>query len=336
MLFYRMFLKVIKMNNKVLFISSSILIVGGTLLIVFLEPETFPTYFEGLWWVMTTVTTVGYGDYFPVTTEGRLFAIFLYIFGIGLIGVLIGKIVDWFAGIRQKRVEGRMAFKGKDQIVIIGWSQKAAVAVEEITESLAHQDIVIIDQLEKAPILGEFIHYIRGNASRLNILEQANIKEAKAVLIFSDDNIKDTVLSDGKTLIIASSVESIAPDAHTTVEIMDEEHIRNFEHVKVDEFLLSHDIISRVAVRSAFTKGISNVYNQLISRKHGDDLYQIKKQAGWETYRDAFNELLNQGATLISDRQNLSINRHLDEKIPDDAELYVICDTETYESIRAK
>ncbi|WP_102345233.1 potassium channel family protein [Bacillus sp. Marseille-P3661] len=333
MIFFRLFISLTKINNWLLLWASLSLVLFSTLIIAYLEPETFPTLFEALWWVMTTVTTVGYGDYYPVTVAGRIYAIFLYIIGIGLIGVVIGKIVDLFVIIRKKREGGEMTFQGNNHIVIVGWSKKALYAVEEIIESEPRIDIVIIDTLEQAPLLEKNIHYIKGEASKRAILEKANVSKAKAVLIFADDNIQNALLTDGKSLMIASSIESIAPDIHTTVEIMDEEHIKNFKHVKVDDFVLTHDTISRLAVRSIFTKGVTNVYSQLISRKYGEDLFPIPKREHWITYRDAFNDLLSEGATLISDRDKLGINRRLDEMIEEDAQLFIICNKATYEKI---
>ena len=51
---------------------------------------------DALWWAMTTITTVGYGDRFPVTTEGRLVAVVLMIVGVGLFGTLSGAAASWF------------------------------------------------------------------------------------------------------------------------------------------------------------------------------------------------------------------------------------------------
>jgi voltage-gated potassium channel len=45
-----------------------------------------------LWWGVTTITTVGYGDTFPVTNEGRAIAVFLMILGISLFGFLTANI----------------------------------------------------------------------------------------------------------------------------------------------------------------------------------------------------------------------------------------------------
>lgn len=52
---------------------------------------------DALWWAVTTITTVGYGDRYPVTTEGRLIAVFLMFAGIGLFGTLSGFLAVWFS-----------------------------------------------------------------------------------------------------------------------------------------------------------------------------------------------------------------------------------------------
>ncbi len=282
------------------------------------------------------MTTVGYGDYSPATIGGRMIALVLYILGIGLIGVVIGKVLDRLGKFRKDREEGNIVYREKGHYIIIGWSHKAKAAIKEMQETKKDVEIVIVDDLEKAPMLTENIHYIRGNVSGGDVLEKANIKEAEAVLIFADERVQDKQLADGRTLLVATAVEAAAPHVHSIVEVMEEAHLKNFEHIQVDEFIISHETISSLFVRSAFRKGISSVYNQLLRRSFGDDLYHIPRQSHWNTYRDAFNELLENGATLIADHTNLSVNRMLDNRLPEDAELYVICDSVTYERIQRK
>lgn len=48
-----------------------------------------------MWWAVATLTTVGYGDYVPVTTTGRIIAVLLMIGGISLIGVVTATVAHW-------------------------------------------------------------------------------------------------------------------------------------------------------------------------------------------------------------------------------------------------
>jgi voltage-gated potassium channel len=49
------------------------------------EPETFTSYGKAWWWAVQTVSTVGYGDITPQTTDGRLVATAVMIFGVALV-----------------------------------------------------------------------------------------------------------------------------------------------------------------------------------------------------------------------------------------------------------
>jgi len=51
---------------------------------------------DALWWSFVTITTVGYGDYYPVTTGGRIIAALLMTAGVGLFGTFTGFISSWF------------------------------------------------------------------------------------------------------------------------------------------------------------------------------------------------------------------------------------------------
>jgi voltage-gated potassium channel len=53
---------------------------------------------DAMWWSLTTMTTVGYGDRFPVTTGGRLLGAVLMTAGIGLFGIFTGYLASWFVG----------------------------------------------------------------------------------------------------------------------------------------------------------------------------------------------------------------------------------------------
>ena len=51
---------------------------------------------DAMWWAVSTMTTVGYGDRYPITPEGRIVAVFLMAAGVGLFGTLSGLVASWF------------------------------------------------------------------------------------------------------------------------------------------------------------------------------------------------------------------------------------------------
>jgi len=59
---------------------------------------------DAIWWSVATITTVGYGDVYPVTTEGRTLAMILMISGIGLFGILSGLAASFFVGPKQQSI----------------------------------------------------------------------------------------------------------------------------------------------------------------------------------------------------------------------------------------
>lgn len=62
---------------------------------------------DALWWAITTLTTVGYGDRYPISTGGRAVATVLMVAGVGLFGILSGLLASWFVGAdaREETVE---------------------------------------------------------------------------------------------------------------------------------------------------------------------------------------------------------------------------------------
>jgi voltage-gated potassium channel len=130
--------------------------------------------------------------------------------------------------------------------------------------------------------------------------------------------------------------ERLSINIHVTAEVLNQKHIPLFKHVKVDEFIPTQEMISHAAVRSLFSHGVTNMYSELMSTQYKEAMYEIPKQEEWKTYRDAFIDLLNKGATLVADRGNLDINQKLDEPIPDDAQLFVICDKKSLSQINTK
>mgnify|MGYP003290747756 CR=1 FL=1 len=70
------------------------------------QPEVFSNAFSGMWWAVSTLLTVGYGDIYPVTTLGKIFSILITFLGVGMVaiptGIISAGFVDQYS--RMKRI----------------------------------------------------------------------------------------------------------------------------------------------------------------------------------------------------------------------------------------
>jgi voltage-gated potassium channel len=84
---------------RVLIAAAATLLIGAWLVLLFEENakgSNIHNYPQALWWAIVTVTTVGYGDRYPVTEGGHAVAVILMLVGIGLIGVLTATVASVF------------------------------------------------------------------------------------------------------------------------------------------------------------------------------------------------------------------------------------------------
>lgn len=93
------------------------------------QPEQFPNVISSLWWAICTLTTVGYGDVYPITHIGRLFASVISLVGIGIIAIPTGIIA---AGFNQVISREKEESEGKSQ-------QKT-----DIIENMSHEELLTL------------------------------------------------------------------------------------------------------------------------------------------------------------------------------------------------
>lgn len=104
----KMILDVLKKSKKALITVGS-LAVGYILvsaIIVFnVEPDSFKTFFDALYWATVSLTTVGYGDIYPVTVLGRMVAMFSSFFGIAIVALPAGVITAEYMNMIKENVK---------------------------------------------------------------------------------------------------------------------------------------------------------------------------------------------------------------------------------------
>ena len=279
----------------------------GLLILVFgisSDPESTKGlgFLEGSWQsLMATLDsgTMG-GD------EGWLFRIVRFaatILGIFIISVLIGSISS---GIDQKIDDlkrGRSKVLEENHTLILGWSEKIFSILSELAIANANQkkpSIVILSEKDKVEAEEEIQSKVddlknlkivvrMGNPLDLNDVEIVNPNGAKSIIVLSAENSLSDMHVIKTVLGLTKSPNRKSEPYNIVAEIKDEENMEAAVLVGNHEaiYILSTDIISRVAAQTSLQTGLSIVYSELLCFD-GDEIYFKREDLlTGKTYRDA-------------------------------------------------
>ena len=102
---FRIAFKIVKEEVTLFFIVTLVLIFITSAGIYFFEneaqPEVFKSVFHSAWWSIVTLTTVGYGDVYPITIGGKIFTFFVLMIGVGLVTVPAGLVATALSKARE-------------------------------------------------------------------------------------------------------------------------------------------------------------------------------------------------------------------------------------------
>jgi voltage-gated potassium channel len=104
---------------------------------------------DGIWWAVVTIGTVGYGDRFPVSVGGRIVGLVVIFFGVGMMSLFTATIASIFVEKKIKEGRGLETVKVKDHVVICGWNQHTEDVLAGLTSygSFGETPIVLINEL---------------------------------------------------------------------------------------------------------------------------------------------------------------------------------------------
>lgn len=213
-------------------------------LIYLIEPERFPTLFDGIWWALITGATVGYGDYIPATLPGRLLTMLLILTGGGLIAFYVASLSTTANRREKQHQEGKLAFHGKNHYVLIGFNERTRQLVDLIIRHYSNKKIVIIDRSLNALSYTKLpVHYIKGNATEDVILHMANIKEAACVFVAAD-NQKSDYASDTHVILTTIAIRGNNQSVPIISEILSKKQIGNAGRAGATTIIRSNDFMS--------------------------------------------------------------------------------------------
>lgn len=266
----------------------------------FLEPQTFPTIFDGIWWAIITASTVGYGDYVPHSFLGRITALILILFGVGFVSTYFGTLAATAVTKQDALSEGRMPFKGTGHIIIIGWNERSKELIHKLTTANSQQMIVLIDEtLEVNPVKSRFVHFIQGKGHVDETIVKSDIAHAEKVLITADRG-NDELQADMNSILTLLTIKGICPKVKCIVEILTAEQVINAKRAGADEVIQSNKLTSVFMINSLHSNSdglLSSLIHQLQENRLSS--ISVKEEDIGKTFNEIGYELLNTGSLLI-------------------------------------
>jgi voltage-gated potassium channel len=142
---------------------------------------------DSFYTTMTTLSTVGYGDYAPRTTQGKIFAVCIIILGVGTMLYSFGLISETLIEGRLRKLLGRgklekMIDKMHNHYIICGYGRIGRLICRELTAEKV--PYVVIDNVAEViqRVQDDGVPYCRGDATQDKILIEAGIKRAKGIV----------------------------------------------------------------------------------------------------------------------------------------------------------
>ena len=297
-------MKFIKKNPviTVLIILIFIWIFGSLVITVFEQnnPQGFDKVENSLWWTIVTMTTVGYGDMYPQTLLGRIFAIIIMLSGISFIAIITGTISSIFTSKRIMEDRGLEKIQLEKHTIICGWNKNINHIIEELIHKNTNLNIVLINEEpenEISPIMSKYknIKYVNGDYALEDILKNANILKAKHAIILCNYE----KYNDDKTIIASLTMKNMNSDIKIIADLYDKDKVPYLKRANVDTIILKDEFESNMISSQISDPGVPETLNTLMNIYKKNSLKSIKIPS--EFIGKEFIELKNH----LYDKENL-------------------------------
>ncbi len=287
-----------------------IVLSSGALIAIF-EPNL--SFASGIWWSIVTLTTVGYGDISPSTAGGRILAVLIMFFGIGLLGMLSASLATLLIRKRMKEDKGMYASTAENHIIICEWNHRTRAIIKELrADTQTHNTpLVLIADIEEKPIDDDNLFFIRGTVNE-ETLEKANLQKARTVVVLGDDAVEITA-RDAKVVLSTLTIESMSPDVYTVVELVDKANEQHCLRANADEIIVGSELSSHLIASAASDHGISKVISELLSSRYGNEFYSmpVPKEMVDLQFIDVFIAMKTQSNTTVLGVQQASTGEYI-------------------------
>ena len=217
-----------------------------------MEEKTNPnieSLFDALYWALVTISTVGYGDISPVTTEGRTISILVIISGIAMISFATSVIVSAFSEKLSELKENRIieqVNKSKSFLLVCGYGQMTKMFFRHYGDEYDNYIILESSQERMEQARKDGYDAIHEDASRYETLNK-----------FNTDHCDITILcltsSDVENIYITLNAKSISKNIKVIARANDSTMLSKFNHAGADHVLMPNRVANTM-IHTAITQ----------------------------------------------------------------------------------
>lgn len=239
---------------------------------------------HGLWWAIVTITTVGYGDVVPQTTAGRFLGVLLMLTGLISLSLLTATVASVFVERKIRKEKGLETISDRQHLVLLGWNRGGEQMLRYLSQRLGlATPLVLVNNLPPEviePLINAFpnlqLRFVRGDFQREEILERANLAQARQVVILADrsDPSLSRDLVDQRTLLAALMARSLNPRIKITAELIQAENRPHLERALVDDIVIRGEYDSALLACSTESSGMFRILRTLLSPE-GHNIWSV-------------------------------------------------------------
>lgn len=184
------------MKKKLIYPAILIVYLSLLFIMVLVERDTegssIHNFWNAIWYLLVTISTIGYGDYYPVSVPGKIIGVFFVLSSIAVMGYLISKLTIQLNQYMEDKKAGLFGTPMKNHIVIIGYDRFSSHIIRQIIPSGRKVAVVTNkkDDLEliKNTFSSKDVFVLFSDYENFEQLEKVNIRESSKVLVQFDND----------------------------------------------------------------------------------------------------------------------------------------------------
>jgi len=261
----------------------------------FTSPQTF-TYWNAVYFLMVTMSTVGYGDITCTTEVGRVFQLMFLAVGLMLFAGVLPEILE-LLGQRSKWMGSYTSVKGKRHIVVCGNITFESVSV--FLKDFLHEDRDDVDVevvfLHRAEPDLEFegllkrqhtrVKYFQGSLMNAQDLERAKVHEADACLVLANKYCPDPDAEDAANIMRVISMKNYCEESRIIIQLMQYHNkayllnIPSWDWKQGDDVICLAELKLGFIAQSCLAPGFSTMMANLFAMRSGEP---SPENSGWQ------------------------------------------------------